>query len=179
MPEPLLQQLSTAALAAWQWLTGLLDSGGPVMWLLAAASVLLWTLISEQLWFQWRSFVALDRRWAGLMLPAANGHRQLLTQMLLSQARRRLQHHLPLIKTLVAVCPMLGLLGTVIGMTHVFEMMALQGVADPRALSTGISHATLTTLAGLVIALPGLYFVQLIEHRSARLAQRLSQRLAT
>jgi biopolymer transport protein ExbB len=73
---------------------------------------------------------------------------------------------------------MLGLLGTVLGMTQVFQVMAIQGVADPRALSTGISHAPLTTLAGLVIALPGLYFVQLIEHRADRLTERLAHKLS-
>jgi len=178
MPDAFLERLSTGFLPAWQWLTTFLDRGGPVMWLLAASSVLLWTLISEQLWFQSRSFVLLRRHWQGLTMPADGARRRLLTRMLLSQARRRLRHHLSLIKTLVAVCPMLGLLGTVLGMTQVFEVMAIQGIADPRALSTGISHATLTTLAGLVIALPGLYFVQLIEHRADRLTDRLAYKIS-
>ena len=179
MPDAFLEQLTTGLLPAWQWLTTFLDRGGPVMWVLATFSVLLWTLISEQLWFQSRSFVLLRRHWRGLKMPADGARRRLLTRMLLSQARRRLHHHLSLIKTLVAVCPMLGLLGTVLGMTQVFQVMAIQGIADPRALSTGISHATLTTLAGLVIALPGLYFVQLIEHRAQRLTERLAQKLPT
>jgi biopolymer transport protein ExbB len=178
VPESLWQQLNSTALPALHWLTAFLDGGGPVMWLLAAFSVLLWTLISEQLWFQSRSFVLLRRHWQGLNLPADCNRRRLLTRLLLSQARRRLHHHLSLIKTLVAVCPMLGLLGTVLGMTQVFQVMAIQGIADPRALSTGISHATLTTLAGLVIALPGLYFVQLIEHRTDRLTERLAHKLS-
>lgn len=162
-----------------QRIDSFLDRGGPVMWLLATASLLLWTLVSEQLWVQWRRYRALTRRYAELALPTDQRRRQLLTRMLLSQAGRQLRRRLPLIKTLVAVCPMLGLLGTVLGMTAVFEVLAIQGLGQPQALSAGISQATLTTLAGLVIALPGLYFVQLIDHRAERLAERLARQLSS
>ncbi len=54
---------------------------------------------------------------------------------------------------LVAICPMLGLLGTVTGMISVFDVMATQGSSQPRLMASGISLATLPTMAGMVAAL--------------------------
>lgn len=152
--------------------------GGPVMWLLAATSLLLWGLVTERLWGQAEAYRRLRRQHSRCALPTHADQRRLLIRMLLSQAGRELRRRLALIRTLVAVCPMLGLLGTLLGMSAVFDVLAVQGLRQPQSLSAGISQATLTTLAGLVVALPGLYFVQLIEQRAERLAERLGTQLA-
>jgi biopolymer transport protein ExbB len=60
---------------------------------------------------------------------------------------------------------MLGLLGTVVGMIHVFDVMSVTGNGNARAMASGISKATITTMAGMVIAISGLYFSKLIEER--------------
>jgi biopolymer transport protein ExbB len=62
------------------------------------------------------------------------------------------------IKTLVAMCPLIGLLGTVTGMIGVFEVMAQQGTGNPRLMAAGISQATIPTMAGMVAALSGVFF---------------------
>ena len=67
------------------------------------------------------------------------------------------------IKMLIAICPMLGLLGTVIGMIHVFDVMAVTGTGNARAMASGISQATISTMAGMIIAISGLYFHLLIK----------------
>ncbi len=70
---------------------------------------------------------------------------------------RRLRSGLSLAGALVAAAPLLGLLGTVDGMTQAFLALALAGGgADPARLGEGISRALVTTLAGLVVAIPGL-----------------------
>ena len=68
-----------------------------------------------------------------------------------------LNQYLMLIKTLVAICPMVGLLGTVTGMITVFETMATHGTGNPRLMAAGISMATVPTMAGMVAALSGLF----------------------
>jgi biopolymer transport protein ExbB len=53
---------------------------------------------------------------------------------------------------------MLGLLGTVYGMIEVFDVLAVMGSGNPRAMSTGVAKATIPTMAGMTVALSGLYF---------------------
>ena len=60
-------------------------------------------------------------------------------------------------KVLVALFPMLGLLGTVTGMISVFDVMAAQGNSEPRLMAAGISMATIPTMAGMVAALVGMF----------------------
>ena len=66
---------------------------------------------------------------------------------------------------LIKLCPLLGLLGTVTGMIHVFDVMAVTGTGNARAMASGISLATIPTMAGMVIAIAGLYFSKIIEER--------------
>ena len=60
--------------------------------------------------------------------------------------------------TISSITPLLGLLGTVIGMIKVFTVITSQGIGDPSVLSEGISEALLTTAAGLSVAIPSLMF---------------------
>ena len=67
------------------------------------------------------------------------------------------------IKGLVALCPLLGLLGTVTGMIEVFDVMAFTGTGNPRLMAGGISKATLPTMTGLVISITGLFAITFLE----------------
>jgi biopolymer transport protein ExbB len=84
---------------------------------------------------------------------------------------------LPLIQTLVALCPMLGLLGTVTGMIGVFDVIAVSGNDDAQAMARGVYRATIPTMAGLVVALTGIYFSvrlrQLADRETSRIADTL------
>ena len=79
--------------------------------------------------------------------------------MIISDARIKAKANLPYIKVLVALAPFLGLLGTVTGMVEVFDVMAITGSGNARAMAAGISKATLPTMAGLVVAFAGLFFI--------------------
>jgi len=68
-----------------------------------------------------------------------------------------LERFLSPLGTIAAVSPLLGLLGTVIGMIQAFEAITVQGVGDPRLLSGGIGVALITTAAGLIVAIPALF----------------------
>jgi biopolymer transport protein ExbB len=89
----------------------------------------------------------------------ANRHRPRAVLMeRLEDAGRHVAHDLDrfinTLGTIAGVAPLLGLLGTVVGIIKAFEAIHMQGLGDPRILSGGISEALLTTAAGLVVAIP-------------------------
>ncbi|MFO7705462.1 MAG: MotA/TolQ/ExbB proton channel family protein [Halopseudomonas sp.] len=83
-----------------------------------------------------------------------------------------------LIKLLAAVAPLLGLLGTVTGMIATFQAITLFGTGDPKLMAEGISQALVTTVLGLVVAIPLLFMHSLVVARSKALIQLLEQQSA-
>jgi len=83
------------------------------------------------------------------------------------QVVHELEHYLNTLGTIASISPLLGLLGTVIGMIKVFSAITLVGVGDPGVLAGGISEALITTATGLSVAIPSLmfhrYFSGLVE----------------
>jgi len=77
--------------------------------------------------------------------------RALETQSLIEL--RRMKKHLPILDTAITAAPLLGILGTVIGIISSFDILGNQGVSDPMAVTMGISEALITTAFGLTIAL--------------------------
>jgi biopolymer transport protein ExbB len=77
-----------------------------------------------------------------------------------------LQRGLPALATIVAGAPLLGLLGTVIGMIKIFSVVATAGSGITEQLSSGISQALITTATGLVIAIPALIVHSFLESRA-------------
>ncbi len=83
-----------------------------------------------------------------------------------------------LIKLLAAVAPLLGLLGTVTGMIATFQAITQYGTGDPKMMADGISQALVTTVLGLVAAIPLLFLHSLVAARSKALIQLLEQQSA-
>lgn len=83
-----------------------------------------------------------------------------------------------IIKLLAGVAPLLGLLGTVIGMIATFQSITLFGTGDPKLMAGGISQALITTVLGLVAAIPLLFMHNLVSSRSRHLIQVLDQQAA-
>jgi biopolymer transport protein ExbB len=151
----------------FQWL---LEQGGVVLWVIFSSCFLLWFLILERYWFIRVVFprrlrennqnllscvpVALQSHWVKVSLQRS----------FVSEMKIQLQGPLGLIQTLIVLCPMLGLLGTVTGMVSVFEIIAVIGTSDAQAMAHGVYRATIPTMAGLVVSLSGLYFVARIKH---------------
>nr|WP_269144549.1 MotA/TolQ/ExbB proton channel family protein [Methylicorpusculum oleiharenae] len=83
------------------------------------------------------------------------------------QVVHELERFLNTLGTIASIAPLLGLLGTVVGMIKVFSAIMLHGVGDPGILAGGISEALITTAAGLTVAIPSLifhrYFERLVE----------------
>jgi biopolymer transport protein ExbB len=82
-----------------------------------------------------------------------------IRQVVVDQGRQevpRLQRYLGVLGTVASVSPLLGLLGTVLGMIEVFRVVSAQGIGQAESLAGGISEAMITTAAGLTIAIPAL-----------------------
>lgn len=86
-----------------------------------------------------------------------------------------LRKGLPLLKVLAAIAPLLGLLGTVTGMIGTFQAITLFGTGDPKLMAGGISQALVTTVLGLVAAIPLLLLHSLLNSRATELAKVLGE----
>ncbi|MDT0635890.1 MotA/TolQ/ExbB proton channel family protein [Spectribacter hydrogenoxidans] len=87
-----------------------------------------------------------------------------------------LERYLNTLGTIAAVAPLLGLLGTVIGMIKVFAAITAAGVGDAQPLAGGISEALLTTAAGLCVAIPALVLYRTLRGRVDDLVMRMETR---
>ena len=94
-------------------------------------------------------------------LKISSQHRVVIKETVEEAGRHEvheLEKHLQTLGTIAAITPLLGLLGTVIGMIKVFSAITIFGVGDPQALAEGISEALVTTAAGLSVGIPSLMF---------------------
>jgi biopolymer transport protein ExbB len=89
-----------------------------------------------------------------------------------------LETGLSFIKVLYVVAPLLGLLGTVVGMIATFQMITLFGTGDPRMMAGGISMALVTTVEGLVVAIPLTLLHSLLQGKAKALIQVLEEQAA-
>lgn len=80
-----------------------------------------------------------------------------------------LERNLNTLGTIAAISPLIGLLGTVIGMIKVFAVITAQGVGNPETLAGGISEALITTATGLVVAIPSLIFYRYFRGKISKL----------
>lgn len=86
-----------------------------------------------------------------------------------------LERYLNTLGTIAAITPLLGLLGTVVGMIDVFNAIITQGVGNPSALADGISKALITTAAGLAVAIPSLIVYRYFRGKVDMLVVRMEQ----
>lgn len=89
---------------------------------------------------------------------------------------RQLQRGLSGLSTVVSAAPLLGLLGTVLGMIQVFESISMSGTARGEQLAGGIAQALITTAAGLFIAIPALFMHSYLEGRAESLVHAIEAR---
>ena len=91
------------------------------------------------------------------------------------QVVHELERYLNTLGTIASITPLLGLLGTVIGMIKVFAAITDQGIGNPTVLAGGISEALITTAAGISVAIPSLMFYRHFQRRVSELANLMEQ----
>ena len=163
----------------FDYLSELFAQGGAVMPWILFLSLIMWALILERYWFLSveypRLFTMVQHEWSRrseYRSRTARRLRALKIAMLAMQARRNLSF----IRVLIQVLPFLGLLGTVSGLIHTFEVITTFGGTNRSGIAAGISEALIATLTGLLCAISGLYFSVNLDSRST-LAQEQADTL--
>lgn len=146
-----------------------MDSGGNVLWMIVILLFFMWTLIFERVWYLTKSCPRVLKIKIDVWSRRNDRRSKFALQIrekVISEAALQIDNNMMMIKTLIAVAPLFGLLGTVTGMITVFDVMAFTGGGDVKAMAGGVSKATIPTMAGMVAALSGLFAMTLVE-RSA------------
>ncbi len=91
------------------------------------------------------------------------------------QVVSELERYLNTLGTIASITPLLGLLGTVIGMIKVFSAITVHGVGDPTILAGGISEALITTAAGISVAIPSLMFYRYLRGKVDLLVLKMEE----
>jgi len=141
------------------------DRGGSVLYIVFIIAFLLWGLLIDRFLFLSFSFKKYKRK--VLNNIKENTYDAKFTDeiqtYIVEDMRLKLSSGLDFIKTLIIVCPLVGLLGTVTGMIEVFDVMGIIGNSDVKSMANGVSMATIPTMAGMVIALSGILFEKKLE----------------
>ena len=181
---------------------GYFQRGGPVMVPLVAVSFFMWIMICERFVY----YTGMEKGDLSELIAAVRGERKVpegrgmgrhialymaenrtgegeLDRRLLDQCGMRIRpgisRNLGVICILAAVSPLLGLLGTVTGMITTFDVIAMFGTGNARALAGGISEALITTQSGLMVSIPGMLMSVLLVRKAKRLEDRLDETLMT
>ena len=175
-------------------------SGGEVMYPILGVSFIMWMLIINRVYVMRKLFVKnIPRIEAGRLvrenrmphkkyqgansllvrefLSRRTGNRELdgcLLDETVMRLTAQMDRYLALIAVLSGVAPLLGLLGTVVGMMATFDVITIFGTGNARAMAGGISVALITTQTGLLVSIPGLYMSGFLNRRANNLKHRIS-----
>ena len=183
--------------------------GGPVMWPILGCSVMALTAMLERAIFWWgvrressqeciRAVIERTERGdyeGALRLASASSDPTAqvlaaglsqrdhgLRESLEAAAGDSIEHMkrgLSVLDTVITLAPLLGILGTVLGIIESFDLLGQSGIQDPKAVTSGIAQALITTAAGLVVAISTLvpfnYFVGRVQRATKRLENVLTQ----
>jgi biopolymer transport protein ExbB len=136
------------------------ESGGMVLWVILAVSILLWTMIIERYWYiklEYPRTLLINLADWQKREDKVSWYARSVRTAILSKVALDLTRSLPTIRILIILC-------------HVFDVVALEGTSNAKAVADGVSLATIPTLAGLVTALSGYYFsIRLKQHSESAL----------
>ena len=155
-----------------------MEQGGTVLWLIAILVFFMWGMIFERIWYLshgHNSYIdKLANQWNSRK-DKTSWYALQVREKLISQAKFEINKNLSMIQTCIMLAPLFGLLGTVTGMIEVFQVMAFSGVGDARAMAGGVSKATLPTMAGMVVALSGVFASIYLNSASTRHESNLDE----
>lgn len=142
------------------------DRGGPVILILFIVAIIMVTLLVERTIFFFSDFKILSNERVQEVKEFETSNRWVRNKIKLKNISildLESSRNLLMIQGLIALCPLLGLLGTVTGMIEVFDIMAITGTGNARAMASGIARATLPTMTGLFISIVGLFLLTAIR----------------
>ncbi len=158
-----------------------MDTGGQVLTVIGVVIFIMWLLIFERFVFVFYSYRSLKKHLVSVWQKRseqsswASEHIRIA---LISRGATKLNRNLILIQSLVVLCPLLGLLGTVTGMIEVFDVMAMSGSGNARSMASGVSRATIPTMAGMVGSLSGVFTATWLRSHAKKEAELLADSLS-
>jgi len=157
-----------------------MDTGGQVLTVIAGVICLMWLLIFERLFFYLKSYNSIKKQVVNQWQARSDRkswHAEQIRAAQVSRLTEMLNANVALIQSLVVLCPLLGLLGTVTGMIEVFDVMAISGSGNARSMASGVSRATIPTMAGMVGSLSGVFIVTWLQRKTKRRTEQLEDSL--
>jgi biopolymer transport protein ExbB len=167
-------------LPALETVRDFVELGGNVLFVIGILTLFMWALIIERLVYirsgHKKIVAAAQQLWEQREDQTSwNAHQ--IRVRLISVVSSHMEKNIALIQTCVALCPLLGLLGTVTGMVEVFEVMAISGSGNPRSMASGVSKSTIPTMAGMVAALSGIAMSTYLQRKAARERELINDHL--
>jgi biopolymer transport protein ExbB len=145
------------------------EAGGPVLWGILLVTMIMWTLIIERFWYFKNLMPSLTNdalnQW-GAVSNKGDWYSMRIRDQIISEVSAETRKFILTIETMMQILPLLGLLGTVVGMIKVFDVMTFFGTGNARLMASGVSQATIPTMAGLVAAISGLYIANLLKRKA-------------
>lgn len=145
-----------------------IELGGPILVLIGWVIFAMWAMIFDRMIFFQTSLKKIKadivEKWEG-RAERRSWHAHQIRDGMISEFSISANRSVPVVQTLVALCPLLGLMGTVTGMIEVFDAMAFSGSGNARSMASGVSKATIPTMAGMVGALSGVFLVTILTRR--------------
>lgn len=156
------------------------DAGGPVLYGILIVTIIMWTFIIERYWYFWfvhkHHVAAAVNEWEA-RTDTDSWYALRIRDRLISVITADASEYLVLIRTCIAVLPLLGLLGTVTGMVDVFTVLSSLGSSNPRALASGVGHATIPTMSGMTAAISGIFFSAQLDRWARNEAEEIEDRI--
>ena len=151
-----------------------LYQGGPVVLILFFISIYLFVLIFAKFKHLFFDMHSIQDEYKENLANIKNDDLYLLNiTSLKSDYKSIVKKDFYIIQTLIALCPILGLLGTVTGMIGVFDVVSFFGTGNARALASGITKATLPTMTGMAISIVGLLTYTVLNSKSQSIISEL------
>lgn len=155
----------------------LIAEGGWIVYTLMLSCLLMWATIADRWWY-FRRVLPAEAEAALAQWNARKDHdswyARAIRQMMISRLNANMTANMQILRVLVPMCPLLGLVGTVVGMLEVFNSMSALGNADARSMASGVSHAMIATLTGLGVSITGLYPLYYFDSRARRETELLA-----
>ena len=151
-----------------------INQGGPVVLILFLISIYLFILISAKFKFLFVDVENIRSEYKKNLIGLnKDQYYSLHLSALKCDFKNLITKDFYIIQTLIALCPVLGLLGTVTGMIEVFDVVSFFGTGNARALASGITKATLPTMTGMAISIVGLLTYTVLNSKSQSLISEL------
>ncbi|KFZ28420.1 biopolymer transporter ExbB [Pseudidiomarina atlantica] len=156
------------------------ETGGQVLLAIGILIFVMWLMILERIFYYSRGHQQVKKAaladWQA-RADKSSWRAEQIRQAMISRVSIALGGRLPILQAMVALCPLLGLMGTVTGMIEVFDVMAISGTGNARSMAAGVSKATIPTMAGMVGALSGVFATTWLQRTAKRERMKLEDRM--